>query len=64
MKLKGTKIAENLLKFFASELPAVVEINAAYPVTQGTTLDNLKAAAGGEKEEWIELYPAFAQVAE
>ncbi|MCX7841621.1 MAG: rubrerythrin family protein [Clostridia bacterium] len=45
------------------ELPAAVEINAAYPVAQGTTLDNLKAAASGENEEWTELYPKFAEVA-
>lgn len=52
-----------LLEGFEGKLPAMIEINAAYPVAQGTTLDNLKAAAGGENEEWTELYPAFAQVA-
>jgi rubrerythrin len=30
----------------------------------GTTLENLKAAADGEQEEWGELYPEFAKVAE
>lgn len=53
-----------LLEGLQGELPAMVEINAAYPVAQGTTLDNLKAAAGGEHEEWTDLYPAFAKVAE
>lgn len=53
-----------LLEGLAGELPTVVEINASYPVAQGTTLDNLKAAASGENEEWTELYPAFAKVAE
>ncbi|NSW89213.1 MAG: rubrerythrin family protein [Firmicutes bacterium] len=53
-----------LLEGLKEELPATVEINAAYPVAQGTTLDNLKAAASGENEEWSELYPAFAKVAE
>jgi len=53
-----------LLEGFQGELPAVVEINACYPVAQGTTLDNLKAAASGENEEWSDLYPAFAKVAE
>lgn len=52
-----------LLAGFQGELPAAIEINAAYPVAQGTTLDNLLAAAAGENEEWSELYPAFAQVA-
>lgn len=53
-----------LLAGFEGELPGTVEINAAFPVAQGTTLDNLIAAAGGENEEWAELYPAFAKVAE
>lgn len=53
-----------LLEGFAGELPTMVEIQAGYPVAQGTTLDNLRAAASGENEEWSELYPAFAKVAE
>jgi rubrerythrin len=53
-----------LLEGFKDELPAVIEMSAAYPVGQGTTLFNLKAAAAGEKEEWGELYPDFAEAAE
>ncbi len=53
-----------LLEGLKDELPTAIEINASYPVAQGTTLDNLKAAASGENEEWSVLYPAFAQVAE
>ncbi|MCX8131518.1 MAG: rubrerythrin family protein [Clostridia bacterium] len=53
-----------LLEGLQGELPAMIEINAAFPVAYGTTLDNLKAAAGGENEEWTDLYPAFAKVAE
>jgi len=53
-----------LLAGFEGELPAMIEINATYPVAQGNTLDNLKAAASGEKEEWHDLYPAFADVAD
>ncbi|MCX7746197.1 MAG: rubrerythrin family protein [Clostridia bacterium] len=53
-----------LLEGFQGELPAMIEINAAYPVAQATTLENLKAAASGENEEWSDLYPAFAKVAE
>jgi rubrerythrin len=30
----------------------------------GDTLQNLKAAADGENEEWTELYPEFAKIAE
>lgn len=53
-----------LLEGLQNELPAAIEINACYPVAQGTTLDNLKAAASGENEEWTDLYPAFAKVAQ
>jgi len=42
-----------------------VEITATYPAGKiGTTLENLKAAADGEKEEWTELYPESARIAE
>lgn len=42
-----------------------VEITAMYPAGKiGSTVDNLKAAAAGENEEWTELYPEFADVAE
>lgn len=42
----------------------MVEITAAYPAgKEGTTLENLKAAAAGENEEWTELYPEFAKIA-
>ena len=44
--------------------PFMVNIEAAYPVALGNTYDNLKAAAMGENEEWSELYPGFAKVAE
>ncbi len=53
-----------LLEGLAGELPATIQITADYPVAQGNTLDNLKAAASGENEEWTDLYPAFAKVAE
>ena len=41
-----------------------VSINAAYPVAMGDTKLNLLAAAAGENEEWSELYPQFADVAD
>jgi rubrerythrin len=41
-----------------------LEITAAYPAgTILTTEKNLEAAAGGEHEEWSELYPEFAKIA-
>lgn len=43
---------------------SVVEINAGYPVGLEDTIKNLEYAANGEQEEWEDLYPTFAQVAE
>lgn len=43
----------------------MVEITASFPAgVIGTTLDNLKAAAAGEHEEWSKDYPHFADVAD
>ena len=53
-----------LLAGFEGELPQNIEIQAGFPVAQGNTLDNLKAAAHGENEEWSILYPQFADVAD
>jgi rubrerythrin len=53
-----------LLAGLKDELPASINIEASFPVAQGNTLDNLRAAASGENEEWEELYPAFADIAE
>lgn len=42
-----------------------VEISASYPAGKTLkTADNLEAAADGEHEEWNELYPEFARVAD
>ncbi|SKA86606.1 Rubrerythrin [Clostridium sp. USBA 49] len=41
-----------------------VEITANFPVALGDTKTNLLAAANGENEEWSDLYPKFADVAE
>ena len=43
----------------------MVEITASYPAgIISNTLDNLKAAAAGEHEEWSLDYPHFAEVAD
>ena len=44
----------------------VINIMASYPVgwSPENTLKNLEYAANGEKEEWTELYPMFAEIAE
>ncbi|MCB5230114.1 MAG: rubrerythrin family protein [Candidatus Cloacimonas sp.] len=42
-----------------------VEITAPYPAAlSDETLNNLAYAAAGENEEWAELYPAFAKMAD
>lgn len=42
-----------------------VEVMASYPAgVIGTTLENLKAAASGEHEEWSLDYPKFADIAD
>jgi rubrerythrin len=51
--------------FFRHLEGGTAEITASYPAgIEGTTAENLKAAAMGENEEWTELYPEFAKVAE
>ena len=55
---------EHAKRFFKFLEGGEVEIVAGYPAgVIGSTLDNLKAAAGGEEFEWQELYPGFAKVA-
>ncbi len=56
---------EHARRFFSFLEGEMVEITASYPAgVVGTTLDNLKAAADGENEEWTDLYPTFAKIAE
>ncbi|MFB6319304.1 rubrerythrin [Saccharicrinis sp. FJH54] len=52
-------------RFFRFLEGGMVEITASYPAgVIGSTLENLKEAANGENEEWTELYPEFAKIAE
>ena len=54
--------AKRMFKFLEG---GTVEITASYPAgVIGKTIDNLKAAAAGENEEWVEAYPHFAEVAD
>ncbi len=55
--------AKRFFKFLTEG--SMVEITATYPAGRiGTTLENLQAAAKGENEEWTELYPKFAEIAD
>jgi len=56
---------EHAKRFFKFLEGGMVEITAMYPAgVIGSTLENLKAAADGENEEWTLLYPEFAKIAE
>ena len=55
---------EHAKRFFNFLEGGMVEITAAYPAgIIGTTVENLKASADGEKEEWELLYPEFEKIA-
>jgi rubrerythrin len=52
-------------QFFKFLEGGMVEITASYPAGMiGSTLENLKAAADGENEEWTTLYPEFSRIAD
>ena len=54
--------AERFFKFLEG---GMLEITATFPAgVIGTTMENLRAAAEGENEEWADLYPEFARIAE
>ena len=56
---------EHAKRFFKFLEGRPVEITAVYPAGKiGTTSENLKASAEGENEEWTELYPEFAKIAD
>lgn len=54
--------AKRLFKFLEG---GMAEFTATFPAGKiGTTAENLAEAAAGEHEEWYDMYPAFAEVAE
>jgi rubrerythrin len=55
---------EHAKRFFKFLEGGDVEITESFPAgTIGTTLENLRSAAAGEKHEWTEMYPGFAKIA-
>jgi rubrerythrin len=55
---------EHAKRFFSFLEGGPLEITATYPAGKvGTTAENLQAAAGGEHEEWMDVYPRFAEIA-
>lgn len=56
---------EHAKVYFKHLQGGMVEITAMYPAgVIGTTEENLKEAADGEKAEWGTIYPEFAKIAE
>jgi rubrerythrin len=56
---------EHAKRFFKFLEGGEVEITCAFPAgVIGSTLDNLKAAAAGERYEHTSMYPGYAQVAD
>jgi len=56
---------EHAKRFFKFLEGGMAEFTATFPAGRiGTTAENLLAAAEGEHDEWKELYPGFARVAE
>jgi rubrerythrin len=56
---------EHAKRFFKFLEGGELEITACFPAgIIGETIDNLKAAAEGENEEWTKIYPEFAKIAE
>ncbi|MFP4697648.1 MAG: rubrerythrin [Eubacteriales bacterium] len=59
--------AKTFFKFLSNDEEingTAIDIEATYPVALGDTKFNLLAASEGENEEWSDLYPEFAKVAE
>lgn len=55
---------EHAKRFWSFLKGGMLEVTATFPAgASSSTLDNLKAAADGENEEWTELYPEFAKIA-
>ncbi|MCE5314721.1 MAG: rubrerythrin [Armatimonadota bacterium] len=55
---------EHAKRLFKTLEGGEIEVTASFPAgVIGSTVENLKAAAGGENHEWTIMYPEFAQVA-
>lgn len=55
---------EHAKRFFKFLEGGTAEVKWEFPAgIIGTTLENLKAAASGEHEEWTSMYPGYAKVA-
>lgn len=56
--------AKRIMKFLAVDhMGETLYADGEFPVMLGTTAQNLKSAAAGENEEYVDMYPTFAEVA-
>ena len=57
--------AKRLMKLLNAELKGeALHVEGDFPIILGTTAECLKAAAAGENEEWTDMYPEFAKIAD
>ena len=57
--------AKRLMKLLNAELKGeALHVEGDFPIMLGTTAECLKAAAAGENEEWTDMYPEFAKIAD
>ena len=53
------------MKLLNTELKGeCLHVEGDFPILLGTTAECLKAAAAGENEEWTDMYPEFAKIAD
>lgn len=57
------KLIQEIKKKLGGDLSELI-VEAKVPTTLGTTAENLRAAAAGEKYEYTEMYPEFADTAD
>lgn len=60
----GKRFYKHVIENLNLSEPLMVDIKASYPAQLGNTYQNLLAAAAGEHEEFVVLYPEFAEIAE
>ncbi|KAA0259244.1 rubrerythrin family protein [Deferribacter autotrophicus] len=60
----GKRFYKHVIENLNLTEPLMVDISASYPAQLGNTYQNLMAAAAGEHEEFVKLYPEFAEIAD
>jgi rubrerythrin len=63
-KEHAKRIFEHIQQLKKEEGEEEIIVEASAPLVYGTTVENLQAASNGEKYEYSEMYPEFAEIAE